>query len=101
MNSDELLFKFKEHLAVLNRSPSTIENYTDHLKSFLDTLKKTEIMSVTRSMIESYIAGLYDHRTQKGKPYSLSSWRHQTSSLSILQKASKSPRNKRACLNPY
>jgi len=70
MNNDELVFKFKEFLKVLNRSPSTIKYYTDYSKEFLNAVGVDDVKSVTRSVIEDYIAGLYDHRTRAGKPYS-------------------------------
>jgi integrase/recombinase XerD len=63
------VFKFKEYLKVLNRSPSTIKYYTDYSKEFLDAAGIDDVKAVTRSVIEGYIAGLYDHRTKAGKPY--------------------------------
>ena len=68
-NVNDLLFRFKEHLAVLNRSPATIETYTDHVRGFLDTLDGDDIRKVTREVIKEYIAGLYDYRTKDDKPY--------------------------------
>ena len=70
MINDELVFKFKEYLKVLNRSASTIKYYTDYTKEFLDVAGVDDVKAVTRSVIEDYIAGLYDHRTKTGKPYS-------------------------------
>jgi integrase/recombinase XerD len=70
MSNDELVFKFKEYLKVLNRSPATIKYYTDYSKEFLDAASVDDVKAVTRSVIENYIAGLYDHRTRAGKPYS-------------------------------
>jgi len=70
MNNDELVFKFKEYLKVLNRSPSTIKYYTDYSKEFLDAAGVDDVKAVTRAVIENYIAGLYDHRTRTGKLYS-------------------------------
>jgi integrase/recombinase XerD len=70
MNNDELVFKFKEHLKVLNRSAATIKYYTDYSKEFLDAAGVDDVKAITRSVIEDYIAGLYDHRTRAGKPYS-------------------------------
>ncbi|MCP3921061.1 MAG: tyrosine-type recombinase/integrase, partial [Desulfobacterales bacterium] len=67
--TDELVFKFKEHLKVLNRTPSTISSYVDHLKDFLECTKETDMKKVTRSMIESYISSLYEYRKKDGKPY--------------------------------
>lgn len=69
MNTDELVFKFKEHLNVLNRSPSTINSYVDHLKGFLESIEETDMKKVTKTMIKSYVAGLYDYRTKDNKPY--------------------------------
>lgn len=68
-NTNDLLFKFKAHLAILNRSPATIKSYSDHLKSFLESIAESDMKKVTRKMIEAYVAGLYDHRTIEGKPY--------------------------------
>lgn len=68
-NTDELVFKFKEHLAVLNRSPATLEAYTEHTRHFLNTIDGADIKQTTARMIEKYIAGLYDHRTIEGKAY--------------------------------
>ncbi len=69
MHTDELVFKFKEHLTVLNRSPSTINAYVDHLKGFLGAIDVAGMRQVTRSMIEDYIAGLYEYRKKDGTPY--------------------------------
>jgi len=68
-NTDELLFKFKEHLSALNRSPATIEAYTEHAGHFLKSITGNDIRQITTRMIEDYIAGLYDYRTIEGKPY--------------------------------
>lgn len=72
---EELIFKFKEHLKVLNRSPATISAYLMHaehfLKSFLKSMDAPDIMRITTTMIETYIADLYDYRTDAGKPYSI------------------------------
>ena len=65
----DLLFKFKEHLAVLNRSPATIETYTDHVRGFLERIDGDDIRKITREVIEEYIAGLYSYRTKENKPY--------------------------------
>lgn len=65
----EHLYNFKEHLAVLNRTPATIKDYSGHVRIFLEGLAK-DIKAVTRGDLEAYIAGLYDHRTEKEKPYS-------------------------------
>jgi len=69
---DELLFLFKEHLLVMGRSASTVRNYTEHVRHFIDDVcKEVEIRQVTRIMVEEYIASLYKHRTRQGKPYGL------------------------------
>ena len=67
--TDELLFRFKEYLAVLNRSPATIEAYSEHTRHFLNTMDGADIKQTTAGMIEDYIARLYDHKTIEGKPY--------------------------------
>jgi len=66
-DTNDYLFKFKEHLSVLNRSPATIEAYTDHTRAFLNSVD--DIKQITRRDIEDYIAGLYDYKTIDGKPY--------------------------------
>lgn len=66
---NDLLFGFKEHLKVLNRSAATVQLYCEQAKYFLDGLA-CDIKSVTRTMLETWIAGLCDHRTKEGKPYS-------------------------------
>ena len=71
-NTSDILFKFKEHLKVLNRSPATIKSYIYNLEHFLYSIKETDMKKVTKSMIESYIAGLYDYRTIDAKPYKTS-----------------------------
>jgi site-specific recombinase XerC len=71
-NTSNILFKFKEHLKVLNRSPATIKSYIYNLKHFLYSTQEPDMKKVTKSMIESYIAGLYDYRTIDGKPYKTS-----------------------------
>ncbi len=68
-NIEDLLFRFKEHLKVLNRSVSTVSSYIDNVKSFLKAIECNDIKAVNRSMMEPYIAGIYDHRTEAGKPY--------------------------------
>lgn len=65
---NDILFGFKEHLKVLNRSPATVEAYGEHVKRFLDTAG-TDVKAVTRMALEAYIAGLYEHKTKEGKPY--------------------------------
>jgi site-specific recombinase XerD len=66
-DTNELLFKFKEHLAVLNRSPATIKAYMEHTKAFVSSVN--DVKQMTRRNIEDYIAGLYDYKTIEGKPY--------------------------------
>jgi integrase/recombinase XerD len=66
----ELLYSFREHLQVLNRTAATAETYTSHVGFFLEGLAK-EIAAVTRTDMEEYIAGLYQHRTEGGNPYSV------------------------------
>jgi len=72
MHTEELLFKFKEHLNVLNRSPSTVKAYIMHIESFLLSMDASDIKQVSSRMIETYIEGLYDYRTDKGNPYRIS-----------------------------
>jgi len=69
-NVSELLFAFKQHLQAHGRSPATVELYTDQAGCFLKSLSASDIRQVTKSHIEAYIAGLYDHRTIEGRPYS-------------------------------
>ncbi len=68
---EELIFKFKEYLNVLNRSPATIKAYLMHAELFLRSINMPDIMQVTTTMTENYIARLYDYRTHDGKPYSI------------------------------
>jgi len=68
-DTNEYLFKFKEHLAVLNRSPATIKAYMEHTKAFVKSMD--DIKQTTRRNIEEYIAGLYDYRSIEGKPYKI------------------------------
>ncbi|MFH1147443.1 MAG: tyrosine-type recombinase/integrase [Pseudomonadota bacterium] len=56
--SFDFLFKFKQHLTVLNRSAATIKAYINTLKVFLSALGETDMKRVTRSMVEDYVAGL-------------------------------------------
>jgi integrase/recombinase XerD len=69
-DTNELLFRFKEHLAVLNRSPATIKTYMEHTKAFVNSVN--DVKQVTRRNIEDYIAGLYDYKTIEGRPYKIS-----------------------------
>lgn len=70
-NVNDLLFRFKEHMKVLNRSVATINAYTGHLKGFLAANDGADMKKVARSMIEAWITGLYDYRDKDNKPYSL------------------------------
>ena len=65
---NDILFGFKEHLKILNRSPATVELYCEQAQAFLDATG-TGVKAVTRKTIEDYIATLYEHRTKEGKPY--------------------------------
>ncbi len=66
----DLLFKFTEHLTVLNRSPGTIKSYVFYAEHFLQSLNAKDIKQITTTMIESWIADLWDYRNDQGKPYS-------------------------------
>jgi integrase/recombinase XerD len=68
-NLNELLFSFKQHLQAHGRSPATVDLYTDQARCFLQTVAADDIKAVSKSDIETYIEGLYDHKTDKGKPY--------------------------------
>jgi integrase/recombinase XerD len=68
-NLNELLFAFKQHLQAHGRSPATVELYTDQARIFLQTVAADDIKAVTKNDIETYIEGLYSHKTDKGKPY--------------------------------
>ena len=71
MNSaKDLLFKLKEHLKVLNRSPATIKAYTGHTENFLKTVKIDDIRKITTRMIENYIASLFNYPDKKSQTYS-------------------------------
>jgi len=71
MNSaKDFLFKLKEHLKVLNRSPATIKAYTGHTEDFLKTVKIDDIRKITTRMIENYIASLFDYPDKDGQTYS-------------------------------
>lgn len=63
METNDLLFQFKEHLAVLNRTEATIKGYGDHVRLYLATLAK-DIKAVTASDMEAYIAGLFAWRDE-------------------------------------
>jgi integrase/recombinase XerD len=62
--------KFTEQLKVLNRSPATINAYLGHIKLFLDQEERA-LKVITRDDLERYIAGLYNHRMERGKGYSI------------------------------
>ncbi len=66
----ELLFRFREHLKVLNRSPATVKAYAGHAKEFLQSMDLKDVKKITTPLIESWIAGLWDYRNGQGKPYS-------------------------------
>jgi len=68
-NVNDILFGFKEHLKVLNRSAATVQLYCEQAKAFLDA-EGCDVKAITRKRLEAWIAGLYDHRTKEGKPYS-------------------------------
>ncbi len=70
-DKNDLIFKFKERLKVLNRSPDTISAYCEHIKAFLHSIGVSNIKKVTREAIEAYISSLYDHRYKDGKAYSI------------------------------
>ena len=69
-NLNELLFSFKQYLQAHGRSPATVDLYTDQARCFLQTVAADDIKAVSKSDIETYIEGLYEHRTTEGKPYS-------------------------------
>jgi integrase/recombinase XerD len=66
----ELLYSFKEHLAVLGRSPGTIRHYGDQVRLYLAGLDR-DIRAVTRAELEAYIAGLHTYRAEDGRPYTI------------------------------
>ena len=68
MSVSNILFGFKEHLKVLNRSAATAQLYCEQAKAFLDA-EGCDVKAITRKKLEAWIAGLYDHRTKEGKPY--------------------------------
>jgi integrase/recombinase XerD len=70
-NTDDLLFRFREHLSVLNRSPSTIKAYIMHIERFLESVETVDIKQVSSRIIETWIADLHDFRTDTGSPYSI------------------------------
>ena len=70
-NLNELLFSFKQYLQAHGRSPATVDLYMDQARCFLQTVAADDIKAVSKSDIEIYIAGLYDHRNDEGKAYSI------------------------------
>ena len=64
MGNNELLFLFKEHLKVLNRTPATIDSYSDHVRLYLEGLAK-DIKAVTASDMEDYVAALFAHTDRR------------------------------------
>lgn len=68
MDHTNTLFQFTEHLKTLGRTAATVEAYTSHTRLFLAGVAK-DIKTVTRSDLETYIAGLFAHRTKDGKAY--------------------------------
>ena len=71
-NTNDFIFKFKEHLKIINRSPATITLYAEHIKLFLIAIDEPDIKKIYRRMIEDYIVGLYKYRTKENKPYKIS-----------------------------
>ncbi len=65
----ELLYRFKEQLKVLNRSPGTITAYSRHIETFWKLSGVTDVKAVDRDVIEKYAAFLYDYRNENGEPY--------------------------------
>jgi len=68
---NDLIFRFKERLQVLNRSPATIDAYCWHIKTFWHAISVDNVKMITRETIDAYIATLHDHRDSNGKPYSV------------------------------
>lgn len=66
----ELLYSFKEHLAVLQRSPGTIKGYGDQARLYLAGLDR-DIRAVTRAEMEAHIAGLSAYRAEDGRQYTI------------------------------
>ncbi len=65
----ELLYKFKEQLKVLNRSPRTIASYCRNIEAFWKSESITDVKTVDRNVIEKYAASLYDYRNENEEPY--------------------------------
>ena len=70
MNTDyyQLLFQFKQHLKVLNRSPKTISSYCRQIEAFWKSID-TDLKAIDRHAIENYVASLYDWRNDRDEPY--------------------------------
>ena len=64
MESNDLLFQFKEHLAVLNRTEETIRHYSGHVRIYLGELEK-DIRAVTAADMETWVAGLFARRDEE------------------------------------
>ncbi len=65
----ELLYKFKEQLKVLNRSPNTIASYCRNIEAFWKLAGVADVKAVDRDAIEKYAAFLYDYRSENREPY--------------------------------
>jgi len=63
-----LLFQFKEHMKTIAWTAATVKAYSYHVRLFLAGVTK-DIKAVTRLDLETYIAGLFEHRTKEGQPY--------------------------------
>lgn len=76
---NDLLYRFTEHLKILNRSPRTISTYNQYIKNFVEAVKTEDIKGIHRTKVESYISSLYEYRYkrykggEKDRPYSISS----------------------------
>ena len=68
MENSELLFLFREHLKVLNRTEATIGGYSGHVRLYLEGLTK-DIKAVTARDMEAYVAGLFAHKSEDNKEY--------------------------------
>ena len=68
-NVGDLLFSFRRHLEARGRSPATVALYTEQAGLFLQMVTAGDIRQVRKSHIEAYIQGLYDYRSDTGKPY--------------------------------
>ncbi len=70
-STDELVIKFEGHLKTLNRSAKTISAYLENVRSFLKTMGCKDMKSVTKRMVEKYIADLSEYRTKAGNGYTI------------------------------